>query len=76
MSTTQRTKFEFFIYQKLDATEMLEYIADIRQAVKYAVSDMDGKELPGFSIPKKVNSKFIFLQKFHKCKKSLKIPIG
>lgn len=41
------------VTKKLDATEMLEYIADIRQAVKYAVSDMDGKELPGFSIPKK-----------------------
>ena len=52
---------------------MLEYIADIRQAVKYAVSDMDGKELPGFSIPKKVNIKIIFLQKISECKKGLKI---
>lgn len=39
--------------KKIEATEMLQYIADVRQAVKYAVSDMEGSELPGFSIPKK-----------------------
>ncbi|XP_071180493.1 stalled ribosome sensor GCN1-like [Mytilus edulis] len=41
------------VTKKIEATEMLQYIADVRQAVKYAVSDMEGKELPGFSIPKK-----------------------
>lgn len=38
---------------------MLQYIADVRQAVKYAVSDMEGTELPGFSIPKKVNRRLV-----------------
>lgn len=33
---------------------MFQYISDVRQAVKYAMSDYKGKELPGFSLPKKV----------------------
>ena len=42
--------------QKLDASEMLPHIASVRQAVRFAVSDFKGKELPGFSIPKKVSN--------------------
>jgi hypothetical protein len=33
---------------------MLQHIANVRQAVRYAVSDFKGKDLPGFSLPKKV----------------------
>lgn len=33
---------------------MLDHIQNVRQAVRYAASDMKGEELPGFSIPKKV----------------------
>lgn len=58
------TVYLVYIYtllQKIEATEMLQYIADVRQAVKYAVSDMEGTELPGFSIPKKVNRRLCVL---------------
>ncbi|XP_050410272.2 eIF-2-alpha kinase activator GCN1 [Patella vulgata] len=41
------------IVKKLDVTEMLRHIPDLRQAVRYASSDYKGKELPGFSLPKK-----------------------
>ncbi|KAK7475223.1 hypothetical protein BaRGS_00033527, partial [Batillaria attramentaria] len=41
------------ITKKLDASEMLLHIPSVRQAVRFAVSDFKGKELPGFSIPKK-----------------------
>ena len=43
------------IGQKLDPSEMLPHIASVRQAVRFALSDFKGKELPGFSIPKKVS---------------------
>ena len=43
-----------FVFQKLDASEMLDHIHNVRQAIRYAASDLKGKELPGFSIPKKV----------------------
>lgn len=33
---------------------MVSHIVSVRQAVKFALSDFKGKELPGFSIPKKV----------------------
>ena len=36
---------------------MLRYIADVRQSVRYAISDLKGAdELPGFSLPKKVSN--------------------
>ncbi|XP_062579849.1 stalled ribosome sensor GCN1-like, partial [Saccostrea cucullata] len=41
------------VTKKIDATEMFQHIADVRQAVRYAMSDYKGKELPGFSLPKK-----------------------
>ncbi|KAL8584753.1 hypothetical protein ACOMHN_035672 [Nucella lapillus] len=41
------------ITKKLDTSEMLPHIASVRQAVRFAASDFKGKELPGFSIPKK-----------------------
>ena len=42
--------------QKIDASNMSRYIGDVRQSVRFAVSDLkhgDG-ELPGFCLPKKV----------------------
>ena len=44
--------------QKLDTSEMLDHIHNVRQAIRYAVSDLKGQELPGFSIPKKVRKCF------------------
>ena len=41
---------------------MLPHIASVRQAVRFAVSDFKGKELPGFSIPKKVSNSWRNLQ--------------
>ncbi|KAK7087777.1 stalled ribosome sensor GCN1-like [Littorina saxatilis] len=41
------------ITKKLDASEMPSHIPSVRQAVRFATSDFKGKELPGFSIPKK-----------------------
>ncbi|PVD31523.1 hypothetical protein C0Q70_06936 [Pomacea canaliculata] len=41
------------ITKKLDASDMVSHIVSVRQAVKFALSDFKGKELPGFSIPKK-----------------------
>uniref|UniRef100_A0A8W8K250 TOG domain-containing protein n=2 Tax=Magallana gigas TaxID=29159 RepID=A0A8W8K250_MAGGI len=41
------------VTKKIDVTEMFQHIADVRQAVRYAMSDYKGKELPGFSLPKK-----------------------
>lgn len=44
---------------------MFQHIADVRQAVRYAMSDYKGKNLPGFSLPKKVG-RIIFLYKLNK----------
>ncbi|KAJ8312745.1 hypothetical protein KUTeg_010118 [Tegillarca granosa] len=41
------------ITKKLDVSEMLQHIADVKLAMRYATSDFKGKELPGFSLPKK-----------------------
>ncbi|ESN99099.1 hypothetical protein HELRODRAFT_107160 [Helobdella robusta] len=42
------------IVKRLDASNMIQYISHIRQAVRFAVNDIkDDQELPGFSIPKK-----------------------
>ncbi|XP_052799821.1 eIF-2-alpha kinase activator GCN1-like [Mya arenaria] len=41
------------ITKKLNPQDMLEHIHNVRQAIKFASSDMQGEELPGFSIPKK-----------------------
>ncbi|XP_069136043.1 stalled ribosome sensor GCN1-like [Argopecten irradians] len=42
------------VTKKLDVSEMLQHIQDIRSAIKIAASELKGaKELPGFSIPKK-----------------------
>ncbi|XP_005111057.1 eIF-2-alpha kinase activator GCN1 [Aplysia californica] len=41
------------ITKKIDLTNTSEHIANVRQAVKFTLSDFKGKELPGFSIPKK-----------------------
>ncbi|CAL1534334.1 unnamed protein product [Lymnaea stagnalis] len=41
------------ITKKIDLTETEEHIASVRQALKFTLSDFKGKELPGFSIPKK-----------------------
>ena len=41
-------------FQAMDTSEMLDHIHNVRQAIRYAASDLKGKELPGFSIPKKV----------------------
>ncbi|KAL4223498.1 eIF-2-alpha kinase activator GCN1 [Mactra antiquata] len=41
------------ITKKLSTTDMMDHIQNVRQAVRYAGSDMKGQELPGFSIPKK-----------------------
>ncbi|XP_060079689.1 stalled ribosome sensor GCN1-like [Ylistrum balloti] len=42
------------VTKKLDVSEMLQHIQDIRSAIKLAASELKGaKELPGFSIPKK-----------------------
>ncbi|KAL3857310.1 hypothetical protein ACJMK2_011991 [Sinanodonta woodiana] len=41
------------VTKKIEPTDMFQHIANIRQAVKFALADFKGKELPGFSIPKK-----------------------
>ena len=40
----------------MDTSEMLDHIHNVRQAIRYAASDHKGQELPGFSIPKKVQT--------------------
>ncbi len=44
------------MFQKLDASEMLQHIGNMRQALRFAVMDFKGDLLPGFCLPKKVNS--------------------
>ncbi len=41
------------ITKKIDLSNVSEHIASVRQALKYTLSDFKGKELPGFSVPKK-----------------------
>ena len=43
-------------FQAMDTSEMLDHIHNVRQAIRYAASDHKGQELPGFSIPKKVQN--------------------
>lgn len=42
-----------FFLQTLDSKQQATYVSDVRQAVRYAVSDMKGSDLlPGFCLPK------------------------
>jgi hypothetical protein len=53
--------FSFNFLQTLDTSQQTTHVGDIRQAVRFAVSDLKGQELlPGFCLPK-VNS-------LHDCK--------
>jgi hypothetical protein len=46
----------FNFAQTLDSSQQTAHVGDIRQAVRFAVSDLKGQELlPGFCLPK-VNS--------------------
>ena len=47
------------LFQKLDASEMLSHISNVRQALRLAVSDFQASDLPGFCLPKKVNNYII-----------------
>jgi len=48
--------FFFYFAQTLDSSQQTAHVGDIRQAVRFAVSDLKGQELlPGFCLPK-VNS--------------------
>jgi hypothetical protein len=49
----------FYFAQTLDSSQQTAHVGDIRQAVRFAVSDLKGQELlPGFCLPK-VNSSSI-----------------
>lgn len=39
--------------KKLESSEMLGHISNVRQALRFAVSDFTGTEIPGFCLPKK-----------------------
>ncbi|CAH1802155.1 unnamed protein product [Owenia fusiformis] len=41
------------ITKSLDAADMLNHISNVRQAVRFALSDYRGEHLPGFCLPKK-----------------------
>ncbi|XP_064653044.1 stalled ribosome sensor GCN1-like [Lineus longissimus] len=41
------------VTKKLDATDMLQHIANVRQSLRFALKDFKGEELPGFCLPKK-----------------------
>ena len=47
------------LFQSLDPNEMLAHIGNVRQAVKFASSDLPPgqEELPGFCLPKKVRDR-------------------
>ena len=62
----------FCIFQKLDASEMLQHISNVRQAVRFAVSDLKDENLPGFCIPKKVCIRL--LKYFTNIPKQLNLP--
>lgn len=41
------------VTRTLDANQQMAHVADVRQAVRFAVSDLKGQELlPGFCLPK------------------------
>lgn len=40
------------VTKTLDSTQQIAHVSDVRQAVRYASSDLKGKELPGFCLPK------------------------
>ena len=41
------------IFQTLDSAQQTAHVGDIRQAVRFAVSDLKGQDLlPGFCLPK------------------------
>jgi hypothetical protein len=43
----------FGCFQTLDADQQVAHVNDVRQAVRFAVSDLKGSELlPGFCLPK------------------------
>lgn len=44
---------KMFALQTLDPTQQTAHVGDIRQAVRFAISDLKGSELlPGFCLPK------------------------
>jgi hypothetical protein len=46
-------KYLLFVLQTLDSSQQTAHVGDIRQAVRFAVSDLKGQELlPGFCLPK------------------------
>ena len=41
------------VTRTLDANQQMAHVADVRQAVRFAVSDLKGQDLlPGFCLPK------------------------
>ena len=44
------------VTQRLDPSEQLQHIGHLRQAVKYVAEEVEGEDLPGFCLPKKVSS--------------------
>jgi hypothetical protein len=41
------------VLQTLDSSQQTDHVGDIRQAVRFAVSDLKGQDLlPGFCLPK------------------------
>jgi hypothetical protein len=51
-----------FVLQTLDSSQQTAHVGDIRQAVRFAVSDLKGQVLlPGFCLPK-VNAFFVLLK--------------
>lgn len=41
------------VTRRLDANQQMAHVADVRQAVRFAVSDLKGQDLlPGFCLPK------------------------
>lgn len=40
------------VTKTLDSAQQIAHLSDVRQAVRYAASDLKGKELPGFCLPK------------------------
>jgi hypothetical protein len=46
-------KYFLFVLQTLDSSQQTAHVGDIRQAVRFAVSDLKGQELlPGFCLQK------------------------
>lgn len=40
------------VTKTLDSAQQIAHVSDVRQAVRYAASDLKGEELPGFCLPK------------------------